>query len=314
MKLFFPCFLLLFACNQDDNTMEDTMNQPLTGRLSLDITDAPVDNSQVKSCVVTIADIEIDGHALEDFQKVSVDLLAYQKGKTLSLGTFELETGVYSDITLILDFDKDTDGTRPGCYVETVEGIIDAMSLNSNKVKLQYTADIKEDAQKSLVFDVDLRKSITAQDDGSGNLDYSLSSQSEFESSIRVLEKGTTGIIAGTTNAERGVNDIIVAYAYAAGTFDGNEELMAKGSGKIMFSNAINSTKCENSGAFDLHFLTEGDYELYFASFTSNIEGTVDFTGMYTTDVLLDTLIPSVVSVSSETTTSVNISLYNLIN
>jgi len=58
----------------------------LTGTAAFEITDAPIDDGNVKGVFVTVTDVEIDGKSIELASKQTIDLLAYQNGDTKQLG------------------------------------------------------------------------------------------------------------------------------------------------------------------------------------------------------------------------------------
>ncbi len=311
---------LLSSCGEDTmvdpgiNPGTDPMDDKKMGQIGFQITDAPIDNAEVKSCVVTIQEIHVDGQKVEGFQKTSVNLLAYQKGETFDLGTFDVEAKQYSSLELVLDLENDASGTKPGCYVEEQDGQLHALSLASGKITLDKDLGVDEGSKSTFVLDVDLRKSIHAEADNEGNLSYDFVSGTELNAAVRVLQGGKTGIVKGTCQNNTGSSSKIVAYAYHQGQFDSSSELNGKGQSKILFAQAVNSALCDEEGRFELHFLDEGNYDLYFASYEENSNGHLTLKGMFSVGGLLTTtLSPVSVSTSANATATVEVSLMGLL-
>ncbi|MFT4566792.1 MAG: hypothetical protein ACI9FN_001753 [Saprospiraceae bacterium] len=115
--------LLLASCQDNDNSNSSKVT---TGKLSMELTDSPNDNPNVKSCIVPFASVYADRIKLEEFSKTTVDLLAFQNGKTLSLGEFEIENKSYSSLSFEMDFEKTAHGESPRAYIELQDGTRDA--------------------------------------------------------------------------------------------------------------------------------------------------------------------------------------------
>jgi len=68
--MFFGCAVALFtACSENSN---EPMGQ---GEVQFEITDAPIDDANVKSVIVTVADVKVDGQSLSGFTKQTIDLM-----------------------------------------------------------------------------------------------------------------------------------------------------------------------------------------------------------------------------------------------
>ncbi|TBR20141.1 MAG: DUF4382 domain-containing protein, partial [Chitinophagaceae bacterium] len=240
------------------------------------VTDAPIDDASVSGVFVTIADIKVDGKSVAGFSKTTIDLNAYQKGSTKSLGTFNLEGKTYSSITFVLDFNADTGGATPGCYVlaNSIKHKLEA-SANTFTVVKNYT--ITSGSSNSIVADFDLRKIVTYQSGGSDN--YNFATVAEVESSIRISQSNNSGIISGTISDNVSGSAKIVAYAYKKGTYNRSVEMQGQGTSSIEFKNAITSCLV-SEGNYQLHFLESGDYEIHFASYKdTNADGKFELQG-----------------------------------
>ena len=302
--------LLLTSCQDNDNS---NPSKATTGKLSLELTDAPIDNPNVKSCIVTVANVYIDGVKLEGFSKTTVDLLALQNGKTSSLGEFELENKSYVSLSLEMDFEKTAEGESPGAYIELQDGTRDAIMLSENTLSLSSKFDIEEDAIKKLVLDIDLRKAIIDLASDSEDTDYNLSSKLELSAALRLVDSETTGILKGKSSVGKTESQSTIVYLYKKGEFDQNTELNAQGSSKLFFSNALSSTACDKDGNYELHFLPEGEYELYAAKHEVNSINKMEFTGLFSIDGILDLGSPKIVTVEAKSTVTVDLSLGGLL-
>ena len=302
--------LLLTSCQDSDNS---NPSKATSGKLSLELTDAPIDNPNVKSCIVTVANVYVDGIKLEGFPKTTIDLLALQNGKTSSLGEFEIENKSYSSLSLEIDFEKTAQGETPGAYIELQDGTRDAILLSEKTLSLSSAFDIEEDVTKKLVIDVDLRKAIIDEASDTEDADYNLSSKLELNAGLRLVDSETTGIIKGKSTVGKTESQSTIVYIYKMGEFDQNTELNAQGASKLFFSNAISSTSCDSDGNYELHFLPEGEYELYAAKHEVNSKNKMEFSGLFSMDGMLNLDSPKIVTVEAGSTVIVDMSLEGLL-
>lgn len=275
----FTATILVFAitflasCSNDDGaTYGDEKSQT-----NFYITDAPSDNTNVKGVFVTVADVKVNGVSIEGFTKTTIDLMQYQNGVTKLLGNLELNTGTYSNITLVLDNQTNASGNAPGSYVLMTNGTIKAIQSSSNSININGAFEVLASSENNVVLDFDIRKAIVE----SGSNDFKFVSASELSNSVRVVNEASAGEIKGTATDTQNTSDKIIVYAYAKGTFNANTETSAQGSG-VMFANAVNSSSVHNiTGSYELNFLAKGDYELHFVSYTDeNNDGKLEFNGI----------------------------------
>ena len=320
MSIFFTFFLAL-GCNSDSLLSPDMdgdldsnpiLEEEAPGKVSFMITDAPVDNAEVKSVFLTISEIRLDGESIEGLMPTTVDLLAYQNGDALDMGSYTIDANSYSQVELILDFEDNASRTGRGAYLETHDGEIHPLSLSSNKLTFSHKVVVEGNNASSVIFDVDLRKSITAETKSNGEVSYGLVSKEEMETAIRILDPETSSVVKGRYTATYGNDDIIVAYIYRSGQFDPSIELSGQGDNQILFSKAVNSTSCSSNGEFELHFIEKGYYEVYFASYSRSSDGKVRFEGMYSTGGGLNLLEPVSLTVLSKSTVEVDVTLYKV--
>ncbi|OGS71592.1 MAG: hypothetical protein A3F91_00700 [Flavobacteria bacterium RIFCSPLOWO2_12_FULL_35_11] len=263
----------LASCSNDDGaTYGDEKSQT-----NFYITDAPSDNTNVKGVIVTVADVKVNGVSIEGFTKTTLDLMQYQNGVTKLLGNLELNTGTYSNITLVLDNQTNASGNAPGSYVLMTNGTIKAIQSSSNSINISDSFEVLSSSKNDIILDFDVRKAIVE----SGSNDFKFVSASELSNSIRVVNEASAGEIKGTATDTQNTSDRIIVYAYAKGTFNSNTETSAQGSG-VMFANAVNSSSVNNiTGSYELNFLAKGDYELHFVSYAdTNNDGKLEFNGI----------------------------------
>ncbi|MBT8317718.1 MAG: DUF4382 domain-containing protein [Lutibacter sp.] len=262
----------LASCsNDDDATYGDEKSQT-----NFYMTDAPTDNSNVKGVIVTVADIKVNGVSLEGFTKTTIDLMQYQNGMTKLLGNLELNTGTYSNISILLDNETDESGNAPGSYVLFTDGSSQAVATTTNQININDSFEILASTTNDIVFDFDIRKSLVFDTNGT----FKFVSTSELSNSIRVINKEKSSDISGNASDPENTSDKIIVYAYEKGKYNANTEESEQGSG-VTFSHAVTSSVVSNiSGSYELNFLEEGEYELHFVSYTDNDNnGEFEFNG-----------------------------------
>lgn len=268
---------LLVSCSEDDDDLSpDPEPGAETYETDVYLTDSPIDNAEVEGVFVTIAEVWINGEAIEDFEKTSIDVSSLHSGNTELLGSLELESGTTSEITLVLDSETDAAGESPGHYVLTADGEKRALTTASGEIDLNDEVEIHENDDNEIVLDFDLRKAVVTDESG----EYQFVSDSKLASSIRAVNALETGTITGTvTDFGSSDSETMVVYAYKAGAY-GEAETQTDEDG-TRFGNAVNSSLVsEDSGDFELHFMQEGDYELHFVSYSDNdADGQLEFEG-----------------------------------
>ncbi|QJW90189.1 DUF4382 domain-containing protein [Spirosoma taeanense] len=241
-----------------------------SGTVSLELTDAPIDDASVQGVFVTVAQVKIDGKVFPAFTgKKTINVLALQNGNVESLGLSRLEAGTYSNISLVLDYSTDASGNAPGCYVlstgnqkyNLAEGGKQQVELKAAKA-----LDVKENAQTSLVMDLDLRKAVK-DNNGASAGGYQFASENELQSMVRLVSKERTGAVTGKCS-NTGSNRKVVVFAYPKGQFNKSAEVNSQ------FQGAVTSAAVDGNGTYKLSFLEEGNYELYFAGYQTSQNAT----------------------------------------
>ncbi|GAA4401398.1 hypothetical protein GCM10023187_15550 [Nibrella viscosa] len=256
------------ACKVESDGLSPTGTSS-TGRVAIELTDAPIDDASVRSVFVTVTEVNVDGKPFSGFTgKKTIDVLALQNGRVEGLGVANLEAGTYSNVSLVLDYATDANGNAPGCYVLTTDNQkhnLGASGVQRVEVKSNQALQVAEKSEQTLVMDFDLRKAVK---DNNGNSPggYIFAGESELQSTVRVVNKNRVGSIVGkSTNS--GSNGRVVVYAYKKGQFNRSAESANQ------FANAVNSATVDASGNYKLSFLEEGDYDICFASYQQNPNG-----------------------------------------
>lgn len=311
--ILFGCAVTLFtSCNESEEPMG-------TGEVEFQITDAPIDDANVKSVVVTVTDVKIDGQSVSGFTKQTIDLKAFQDGNTKLLGSQTMDAKAYSSMVLVLDLDTDAQGNAPGCYVLAADGA---------KYKLKSTATGKldvvanqswrtmKDVKTIVVADFDLRKSIRYSDDAA--VKYSFVSESNLNSAVRVVAKEKSGTIKGSyQNSSDATPEKVIVYAYKKGTFNASTETQGQGTDGIQFKNAVASAVVKESlsgNVYTLAYLPEGEYELVFAGYSKNAEsGRVGFDALLKSETSINGSVSNIVKIQANATITISTSIKGLI-
>lgn len=296
--LFFLAFALTFTnCQKDEETNPD--NTQATGKVAFEITDAPIDNTNIEGAFVTVTAVKVDGETISNFNgKQTIDLMAYQNGDTKALGLAELETGTYTNVSLVLDYSADVNGNAPGCYVLATNGTKHSLqntTSSTGEITISNGAfTVAENTVTNFVLDFDVRKAIKKEDNPEPNDEYNFVTEAELKSSVRIVNKEKSAKVTGKVSDNLGMaGDRIVVYAYAKGSFNESTELEGQGSSQVTFKNAVSSCIVEANGDYNLSFLSEGEYELHYVSYEEEgnsgemkIEGMVSVSTLLSLDVL----------------------------
>lgn len=266
-KVFYLLILSIVGFSCDLNIFEPTSDindsNAAQGNLSLSITDAPIDQTEISGAFVTITEIKIDGKTYNGFTgPKTINILALQNGNTLNLGQSGVAAGSYSTLTLVLDAQKDETGNAPGCFLTKTNGTKEQLEISGNgKTEIDLKPKnftVNESGTTEIVMDFDLRKSIKSK-----NNDYAFVTLGELKSAVRAENKALTGNIAGKIENYSAVKSEMIVYVYKKGQFNSNSEINGQGSSDIKFAKAITSAKVDANGNFTLSFLPEGTYEIH---------------------------------------------------
>ncbi|AFK03856.1 putative lipoprotein [Emticicia oligotrophica DSM 17448] len=311
-------FLLQVACQKQDDSVTPVSQQDPNapkGDMRIGITDAPIDDTNINGVFVTITEIRFDGKVYDAFKgPKTVNLLQLQNGNSLNLGDGKFQTGSYSKLTLVIDYTKDASGNAPGCYVQKTDGAKEALVISGNaKQEVEITTkkfDVRQSGVTDLMIDFDLRKAIKEMNSNSKK-SYAFVTYGELQSSIRLVNRASTGDIVGKIdNYNPIINGQVVVYVYKKGTYNENAEVKGQGESSVTFRNAVTSAKVDGAGNFKIAFLEEGDYELHFATNKSTSGAIIDFSSFLN---LNSNLALNSIAVKSNTQVSLSLSIKSII-
>lgn len=273
MSLFLVAFLMV-QCNSDEDP-----NAENQGRLEVKMTDAPSDDANIAGTFITVADVKVDGKSLSGFSKQTIEISAYHSGNTTMLVADELEAGTYNELSLVLDYENDANGSGPGCYVLTTDGEKHSLQADASgkvEIALNKNFEVKKDASSSLVVDFDLRKSIVRDTTQNGEATYRFIAETEIKSAVRVVNEGNAGSIEGEVKGNYNEDSIeVYVYAYKKGSFNMNTETAGYGAHNVKFFNAVSSAKVNADGSYTLPFLEEGEYEVHMSAYSKGPDGKI---------------------------------------
>lgn len=298
--------LFLWSCSKDD---DGTGNSNQEYQTKIYLTDAPVDQANVKAVFVTVSDVQVNGKSIEGFQKTTVEVSSLTNGNTKLLGNLDLEAGATSSIVLVLD-DTAADGSTPANYVLTADNQKKALASSASQINISDSAEILASNDNKLILDFDLRKSLAMDTNG----EFSFAGNSQLSNSIRAVNEAKTGTISGTfSDMSNSSAEAVVVFAYKTGAYS-NSEMQSNNNG-VQFANAVSSSLVsESNGDFALHFLEEGDYELHFIAFSDdNNDGSLEVEGEMEVSTASE-LTLSNISVEANSTTTLQLTLDGLLN
>lgn len=163
---------------------DDGASSSQTGTLTVSLTDAPI--SALDQVNITFS--EVSAHIDNEWisvrsEPVTVDLLEWNNGKSIALGTAEVPAGDYTQIRLRIDAaDVVTGGLS---YQATVP------SGAQTGLKLGPAFTIQEGSTYELVVDFDARRSVVATGPPGDPARF------QIKPTVRVVPKAVTGAISG---------------------------------------------------------------------------------------------------------------------
>ena len=284
---FFPVVLTMTSC------LKDPVNQPPSpdpARARIEITDAPIDDANVKGVYVTVVDIKVDGVSWSGFDgKTTFDLLAYQQGQTKLLGEGELDAKTYTEIVLILDTETDANGDSPGCYVKDGQDNKKKLAGGSTMdIKVKGNIETKTGETTVGIIDLNLRKSIIYQIGSS--TEFQFVTDPEFQTAVRLVDKAQTSAVKGDCTDGVSGSDKVIAYLYKKGEYDANTEKFPQGVSQIQFKNAVTSSVVASDGNFSLSFIESGTYELHLIAYKADTTGKLQAKGELQVNLIGSTL------------------------
>ncbi len=303
--LAFGCAVILFISCDDSN-------EPVgKGNVQFELTDAPSDDANVRSVMVTVTDIKVDGKSIGGVAKTTLDLKAYIEGNTKVLAmASQFDAKTYNNVSLVLDLDTDASGASPGCYVQTVDGVrykLKTTADGKTEVVIGKSFEVASNTTTKVVMDFDVRKAVAY--DAGETVKYRFVGDNDLNASIRLVIREKAGVIKGTYNENPGPSEKVVVYAYKKGTFSASTETQPQGGNQTYFINAAGSSEVRSglSGKeFTIAFLEDGDYELYFAAYEETPSGKASFTGLLQAETSVDGSVGNRIAVRAGATVAIS--------
>ncbi len=234
-----------------------------TGDLTMLLTDAPLDSSNVSDVMVKFKEIRInksgDNTSFTTFKEYGepegiFNLMNLQDGLTGELGTKEMDAGVYSHMRIIFDENYNhhitIDGTQ---YPLDLTYSDDGGNFPTGHLELAGSFRIDDGIETRLVLDFDARKSIVKKATG----DYKL------HPAIRLISEDTTGASDVQLNNIPSDADHVIGYLYEEDAFDQSTETGND------FENSIVSDDPNQSDVLEFDYIEEGTYTLVIVTYDS---------------------------------------------
>jgi len=252
------------GCAEQIDEQDNGDDALVTGSLTLNLADAPIDAHNVTGVYITINEIQyhLDGEwkTFEEFEgPKTYDLLELSGGNSVLLGEFTLPAGHYTQIRFMLDVPEiGPPPANPGCYIEFDGGesvkplFVPSGAETGYKAIGQFTVPVNGEVEVTADFDV--RKSV-----------FEAYSVYVLNPTIRLVVNDQGGSIVGSISNGSEYTDIIV-FAYEEGTWNASEAA-EPGEGEPRFPNAVTSGKMDDEGDYVLAFLAAGTYELVVAGY-----------------------------------------------
>ena len=300
--------LLTFSCKEDTATPSDEGK----GDFRVEMTDAPIDDADVKAVFVTVADVRVDGESLDAYSSATVEVSALTDGTTELLYAGELAADNYNKIELVLeDGVKAVDG-GPGCYYINEDNQKVALEVANDGVINIANSDFEltQNGAVTAVVDFDLRKALVRTEDEAKP--YAFAAGTRLAQSLRMVEKDRTGTLSGTVTTENEAEGEVIVYAYRKGTYAPSEAEAERDD--ELFLNAVSSAKVNANNEYILSFLEAGTYELVAASYQdTDQDGRLEMKGEFQVSALggLDL---GLLTVSANTTTKVDFRLSGFVD
>jgi hypothetical protein len=242
---------------------------PNSGRVSVSVTDAPVDDAS--SVVVQFSGVAFkrEGESAEAVQNLSprqLNLLEYQEGRAaLLLDGVTLPAGKYEWVRLIVDNQQNvrdsyiTLTTGEECELRVPSGAESGLKLNRG-----FT--LPANGSVALTIDFDLRKSIHAPPGQQGSTE-SCTQGYLMRPTLRIVEDANVGAIAGTVDSALVTEDCLPKVYVFSGSGITPDDLEDTAAASDVDPLVVASVDVQNGAttfAYKAAFLTPGAYTVAF--------------------------------------------------
>ena len=272
----------LAACEREGGLAAGGSDDERTGRIRVKLTDAALDDADVKTVYVTVTGVTLDGERLDNLsERRTVDISNYTAGRTIQYGNDQrVRTGVYDDLTLTFDLERDATGDVPGAYVERHDGARAPLGFGPRELSVAVPGDfeVRADEVTELGVDLDLRRAVGYRDGGG----YTFGGAEALRRSLRVVEETRSGSVDGTVvrhAATAPTNGARVVYAFPRGAV--TPAALRAGD----FAASVTSARVNGAGRFRLSYLPAGRYELVAVDYAdTDGDGRLDLSGAIASD------------------------------
>jgi hypothetical protein len=243
-------------------------NDALRGRITVRLTDAPSDNTEIKKVNISIKRVEIlpenseKWTTIKSFEEpITLDLLEYTGGEFYDLTEQYTSPGKYVGIRLELNVANVSNGLTvfPQSNLILSDGSQKVLTISNtgqgNYVEALGEFELSINQALFLTLDFDVRKSIAKTETG-----YFLRPAMRF---VRTIESGgIEGFFRDFANHPR-----TIVYAYRSGVFSSSELTT-----EPVFTQSITSSGIKNSegGKFYLAYLPVDVYDLVFVEINAD--------------------------------------------
>lgn len=257
-----------------------------TGVLNLSLTDAPIDQPNIKGVHITFQGLEYHKQdnswaTFEDWgEPKSFDLMNLTDGVSTLLGNFEMNAGQYNQLRFTLDAPVRGEGTpeSPGCYVEFDDGTTAPLYVPSAEnagFKLTGAFQVPSNGTVELTADFDARKSVTVSSTGEVYI---------LRPAVRLITNNQAGEIAGGISGFPTDGSDIIVYAYGNDTYTA-EEAAEPAAEETRFPNAVTSDMVNDQQSYHLYYLAPMTYDLVVVS---SLDGTFQEVEKIIEDVVVE--------------------------
>jgi hypothetical protein len=262
LALFFLAIFLFTDCEEEDSTKST---------LTLSITDAPIDMTDVTGVYLTINEIQLNtsGNSWITFEEYegpqTFNILELTDGVSSLLGSFSLDPGHYTQLRFYVDAPElsSANPSNPGCYIEFSDGSTEPLYVPSGSTsgwKAVGAFNVPINGDVAITADFDARKSIMEQ--GANHFFI-------LKPTIRIIVDDQAGkIVGGLTNIPADVD--IIIYAYEDGVYTSDEAEDPTNDTTARFPNAVTSDMVNDNDFYHLAFLAPMTYDLIV---TTSIDG-----------------------------------------
>jgi len=178
-------------------------SSPSSGRVTVSLTDMPVDHADQVVVSVSGVAFKPEGSApelVEDFSPRSIDLLQYQNGQTaILLQNTPMEAGRYQWLRLIIDTEPNVRDSY--IVIDGQECELNVPSGAETGLKLHRPIDVPAGGSLALTVDFDLHQSIHAPP---GQASDACTTGYVLRPTLRLVNDADVGAIDGTVSFESG--------------------------------------------------------------------------------------------------------------